>query len=69
MIILFASVLYPLHGGTSELMRYTLVMIAGLAGNILMLMLTYFYTKKFIRVRFEWDTSYIKKILRESLPY
>jgi O-antigen/teichoic acid export membrane protein len=32
-------------------------------------MLTYFYTKKFIRVRFEWDTTYIKKILRESLPY
>lgn len=69
LIILFASLLFPLSGGTSDFMRFLLVMWAGLAWNLVLFILTYLYTRKYIRVRFEWDSTYIKKILKESLPY
>ncbi len=44
-------------------------MLAGLSGNILMLALTWWYTRRYIQVRFAWDTAYMKEILTLSLPY
>ena len=49
--------------------KFTLVMIAGLAGNILMTALTWWYANRFEKVRFAWDSEYIRHILRISLPY
>ena len=49
--------------------KFTLVMIAGLAGNILMTGLTWWYANRFEKVRFAWDSEYIRHILRISLPY
>jgi O-antigen/teichoic acid export membrane protein len=69
MILICASILFPLQSWISEISRYTLVMIAGLAGNTLMLGLTWWYTRRYIRIRFAWDTHYIKEILTLSLPY
>jgi O-antigen/teichoic acid export membrane protein len=83
LILLFASVLYPVvsevstplwrgdTGGflwTSE-WRLTLVMLAGLAGNVLMTTLTWWYANRYQKVRFAWDTEYIKHIIKISLPY
>lgn len=69
MIVLFSSILFPLYSWVSETMRYTLVMIAWLSGNLLMLSLTWWYTRKYINIRFAWDPLYIKEILTLSLPY
>lgn len=49
--------------------KFTLVMLAGLAGNILMTALIWWYTSKYQKVRFAWDSDYILHILRISLPY
>lgn len=69
MVLLFASVLYPSIDGAMSEMKFALVMIAGLAGNILMMALTWWYTSRFIRVEFRWDKKYIKEIVSLSLPY
>ena len=65
MIILFASLVW----WTTHTERFTLVMIAGLAGNLLMTILTWWYANRWHRVRFWWDSEYIRYILRISLPY
>ena len=44
-------------------------MIAGLAGNLLMTILTWWYARRWHRVKFGWDLSYIGHILYISLPY
>jgi O-antigen/teichoic acid export membrane protein len=54
------------RGGGGEII---LVMLAGLAGNILMTGLTWWYANRWQKVVFAWDTEYIKHILRISLPY
>lgn len=46
-----------------------LVLLAGLLGNIVMTVLTYWYTRKTLMIRFAWDTTVIRGILKESLPY
>jgi O-antigen/teichoic acid export membrane protein len=65
MIILFASAAW----GATHTDRFTLVMIAGLAGNALMTALTWWYTQRWYPVRFWWDLTYIRHILITSLPY
>jgi O-antigen/teichoic acid export membrane protein len=65
MIILFASAAW----GATHTDRFTLVMIAGLAGNALMTLLTWWYTQRWHPVRFWWDLTYIRHILITSLPY
>lgn len=69
MILMFAGVFFPMSSGISEIDKYTLVMLAGLAGNALMTGLTWWYANRWHPVRFGWDTSYIKHILKISLPY
>ena len=49
--------------------KIILVCIAWLLGNMLMTGLTYFYSRKFIHIRFQWDSDYIHHIIRASLPY
>jgi O-antigen/teichoic acid export membrane protein len=69
MIALFASILYPAISGISEGEKIVLVMLAWLAGNILMTALTWWYANRFQLIRFAWDTEYIRYIIRISLPY
>ncbi len=49
--------------------RLIAIFITGLLGNTLMTVLTYWHTRKYIHIRFEWDMDYIRHILRISLPY
>lgn len=49
--------------------RFTLIMLAGLAGNILMTALTWWYASRHMRIRFLWERDYIIHIIRTSLPY
>jgi O-antigen/teichoic acid export membrane protein len=65
MIILFASAAW----WATHTDRFTLVMIAGLAGNGLMTALTWWYTQRWHPVQFWWDLTYIRHILVVSLPY
>lgn len=44
-------------------------MVAGLAGNLLMTALTWWYARRWHRIHFGWDTDYMRHILVISLPY
>lgn len=48
---------------------FTLVMLAGLAGNIVMTAMLYIYSRRVEKVGFRIDPNYIKHILKISLPY
>jgi len=54
--------------GTAD-QRLIYVMLAGLVGNLLMTLLTWWYTSRWQRVRFEWDFPYVKHIVLLALPY
>ena len=69
LVMLFASVLYPSISWVSSEAKFALVMIAGLAGNILMMALTWWYTSRYQKVRFAWDREYMLHIIKISLPY
>ncbi len=68
MILMFAGLLFP-RTTTLDIEIFTLVMLAGLAGNILMTGLTWWYASRYQRIRFAWDIQYILHILHISLPY
>ncbi len=68
MILMFAGLLFP-KTTTSDTEIFTAVMLAGLAGNILMTGLTWWYASRYLKIRFAWDKKYIKHILHISLPY
>ncbi len=68
MILLFSVFLFP-RSTTTDIEVFTLVMLAGLAGNIVMTGLTWWYASKWQKIEFAWDSEYIKHILRISLPY
>lgn len=65
MILMFAGFAW----GITHTDRFTLVMIAGLAGNLIMTALTWWYANRWHPVRFGWNTTYIRHILLTSLPY
>lgn len=69
LIILFASILYPISSGTEMTERFILIMVAGLVGNLLMTALTWWYANRHHPVRFGWDTEYMRHIVITSLPY
>lgn len=68
LILAFASIVFP-RSSTSDENIFILVMVAGLIGNLIMLSLTWWHTSRFQKVRFAWDSEYIKHILHISLPY
>ncbi len=68
MILMFASILFP-RISTPSMEIFTLIMLAWLAGNILMTALTWWYASRYLKIRFAWDKLYILHILRISLPY
>ena len=68
MILLFAGLLFP-RSTTGDLHIFTLVMLAWLAGNIMMTWLTWWYASRYHKIRFAWDKKYILHILYISLPY
>lgn len=49
--------------------KFALVMLAWLAGNILMTAITWWYANRFQKIQFAWDTDYIRHIIVLSLPY
>jgi O-antigen/teichoic acid export membrane protein len=55
--------------GESHTDRFILVMLAGLAGNIVMTSLTWWYASRWHHIHFAWDKSYIAHILKISFPY
>jgi len=69
LVALSAYVILPFFHDTSHEMRLMITFLAGLAGNLLMTTLTWWYAKKQYTIRFAWDTEYILLILRTSLPY
>jgi O-antigen/teichoic acid export membrane protein len=45
------------------------IFVAGLLGNIIMTALLYAYTCRISPIGFAWDSEYIARLLRETLPY
>jgi len=45
------------------------LLVAGIIGNGLMLVLTYFFTRRLIPVRLAWDWEYLRSIILKALPY
>ncbi len=68
LILIFSTVLFP-RGETPDIEIFVLVMLAWLAGNILMTGLTWWYANQYHPIRFRWDKLYILHILKISLPY
>jgi O-antigen/teichoic acid export membrane protein len=68
MILMFSVFLFP-RSTTPDTTVFTLVMLAGLVGNIAMTGLTWWYASRWQPIRFAWDSEYIRHILRISLPY
>lgn len=68
MILMFAGLFFP-RSTTDDIQIFTLVMIAWLAGNILMTWLTWWYASRYHKIHFAWDKKYILHILHISLPY
>jgi len=64
--ILFIS--YKIPTLTQDDRLYAILM-AGVAGNVLMTVFTLWYASKWQKIRFAWDTDYIQHILRISIPY
>lgn len=69
MIFLFASVLFPISSWVSDFFKLTLILLAWLAGNILMTILTWWHASRFHHIHFGFDREYIIHILKVSLPY
>ncbi|MFZ4461564.1 MAG: oligosaccharide flippase family protein [Patescibacteria group bacterium] len=72
MAVVFVLLPKPFPVGGSfpyEDLAFTLVMIAGLLGNIVMTAMVYFYSLKVERVGFRFDPVFMKSILKSSLPY
>lgn len=59
------------HVGTFEThdVAFLAILGTGLLGNIVMTVLLYAYSRRILPIRFFWDGPYIKKLIRESLPY
>lgn len=42
---------------------------AGIVGNIAMFGITYYYARKYTKIRFQFDWSFIKRVVVKSFPY
>lgn len=65
MILMFVT----FFASVSHTEKFTLVMLSGLAGNLLMTALTWWYVRQYERIHFAWDSHYIRHIIKISLPY
>lgn len=61
-------VVYIFHPADHDLGFYHLV-VAGILGNGVMLLATWFYVRKFSPIRFRFDKEYIKDVVLKALPY
>ena len=68
LVVFFAYGLFPKNSISPEF-GLIMVFLAGLAGNLVMTGLIFWHAKKFHKIRFYWDSEYIKKILKMSIPY
>lgn len=68
--LILYSVQFALPASTTSLeTRLIAVFLSGLAGNIVMTAMIFFYAKKFQKIRWYWDPLYLEKILVQSIPY
>lgn len=63
-----AAVIFLLHPGSQATGFYQLIW-AGIAGNAVMLLSTYYYSAKFTEIRYRFDKSFLKDVLMKALPY
>ena len=68
LVFLTAYVFFPKTSVSTDF-GLIMVLLAGLAGNILMTTLTIWHAKKFQKIRFYWNSDYIVNILKMSIPY
>lgn len=68
LVFLTAYVFFPKTSVSTDF-GLIMVLLAGLAGNILMTTLTIWHAKKFQKIRFYWNADYILGILKMSIPY
>lgn len=63
-----AFVIYVLHPGIQTDGFYQLIW-AGVAGNAVMLALTWYYSSKFAKIRYRLDKEFYKDVFIKALPY
>lgn len=61
-------VVYFLHPANTDIGFYHLV-VAGIVGNGAMLLVTWFYAKKFSPIKFRFDKAFVKDVVIKALPY
>ncbi|MBU0731862.1 polysaccharide biosynthesis C-terminal domain-containing protein, partial [Patescibacteria group bacterium] len=61
-------VIFIWNPGVGEAGFYHLF-FAGILGNVSMFAITWYYARKYARIRYQFDWSFIKKVVIKSLPY
>lgn len=61
-------VVFIWNPGVSDAGFYHLF-VAGIVGNIAMFGITYYYARKYARIRFRFDWKFIREVVVKSLPY
>ncbi|PID84615.1 hypothetical protein CSB09_00130 [Candidatus Gracilibacteria bacterium] len=69
LILLAVYGFFPYHPSLGPEYQMIWIFSAGLAGNLLMTAMTWWYANKQQKVIFAWDSDFIKKTLKETLPY
>lgn len=69
--VLIAFIVYLVLPENHTLWNSGLIAIftAWLVGNIVMTAITWWYARRVVPIRFEWDSAYIRHIVMASLPY
>lgn len=61
-------VIYMLHPA-NKIEGFNQLIWAGIIGNGVMLLLTYYYTRKLTHIRYRFDKEFMKEVIIKSLPY
>jgi O-antigen/teichoic acid export membrane protein len=64
--IVFA--IYILHPGNTDIGFYHIV-FAGVVGNLAMMIVTWWYARKYVPIKFQFDWPFIKEVLIKATPY
>ena len=67
-LVYMVLVVYVFHPGNTDTGFYQLVM-AGVVGNLVMMIVTWYYARKFTEIRYRFDKEFVKDVLVKALPY
>ncbi len=67
-LVSIVSVVFLIHPSTPE-QGFYLLLVAGIVGNLGMLLMTYGFARKYTNIRFRIDWDFLKNVVWKALPY